>query len=225
MICILPFGGYVRIAGMQQEGSREPYEISDGFYGKKPLAADQSRSGRASCQYRFRVRRIYSSLGGRRKIVSNLTNLQAASAGSIPNPLSISSACVLGDVIEQYDDRPFHGFKDLLVASLMDDKTTRIEGYKIDTLSGKKTDFDYTLKTYENPQMNKDKLLTIGVFSPASYLIYDGREADLLDRRSRERNRAGRPDPLGRWRDVLFRPAAQRAYKSIDRLSDRSKRR
>lgn len=35
-ICMLPFGGYVKIAGMQKEGSREPSEIADGFYGKKP---------------------------------------------------------------------------------------------------------------------------------------------------------------------------------------------
>ena len=30
-ICCLPFGGYVKIAGMQKEGGREPYEIPDGF--------------------------------------------------------------------------------------------------------------------------------------------------------------------------------------------------
>ena len=33
----LPFGGYVRIAGMQREGSREPHEIAEGFYSKPPL--------------------------------------------------------------------------------------------------------------------------------------------------------------------------------------------
>ena len=37
----LPFGGYVKIAGMQKEGSREPYEIADGFFSKKPWARIQ----------------------------------------------------------------------------------------------------------------------------------------------------------------------------------------
>ena len=32
----LPFGGFVKIAGMQKEGSLEPYEIKDGFYSKSP---------------------------------------------------------------------------------------------------------------------------------------------------------------------------------------------
>src|SRR5580693_8001939 len=36
--CWLPFGGFVRIAGMEKRGSLEPYQIPDGFYGKKPGA-------------------------------------------------------------------------------------------------------------------------------------------------------------------------------------------
>src|SRR3989338_867839 len=36
--CMLPFGGYVRIAGMEKKGNLEPYQIPDGFYGKKPRA-------------------------------------------------------------------------------------------------------------------------------------------------------------------------------------------
>src|SRR6185437_629149 len=35
-ICWIPFGGYVRMAGMEKKGSLEPYQIPDGFYGKKP---------------------------------------------------------------------------------------------------------------------------------------------------------------------------------------------
>src|SRR3990172_6843226 len=37
-ICMLPFGGYVKIAGMQKEGRLEPYEIKDGYFAKKPLS-------------------------------------------------------------------------------------------------------------------------------------------------------------------------------------------
>jgi len=36
IIGILPFGGYVKIAGMSKEGNLEPQEIPDGFYGKRP---------------------------------------------------------------------------------------------------------------------------------------------------------------------------------------------
>ena len=37
MICILPFGGYVKIAGMSRENQLDPHEIPDGFYGKRPI--------------------------------------------------------------------------------------------------------------------------------------------------------------------------------------------
>src|SRR5271154_2135216 len=37
----LPFGGYVKIAGMQREGTVEPHEIRDGFFGKSPSARIQ----------------------------------------------------------------------------------------------------------------------------------------------------------------------------------------
>ena len=30
-ICALPFGGYVRIAGMEKKGKLEPHQIPDGF--------------------------------------------------------------------------------------------------------------------------------------------------------------------------------------------------
>ena len=37
-LCWLPFGGFVRIAGMEKKGGLEPYQIPDGFYGKRPLS-------------------------------------------------------------------------------------------------------------------------------------------------------------------------------------------
>src|SRR5271170_5798666 len=36
-LCLLPFGGYVRIAGMEKKGALEPHQIPDGFFGKKPI--------------------------------------------------------------------------------------------------------------------------------------------------------------------------------------------
>lgn len=176
MICILPFGGYVRIAGMQQEGSREPYEIADGFYGKKPWQRIKVALAGPVVNILFAMAMfaILWSTGGRSKQFSEFTNR----IGWVDTQSALYKLGVRpGDVIERYDNRPFHGFKDLLVASLMDDKTTRIEGYKIDEVTGQKTEFDYTLKTYENPEMSKAKLLTIGVFSPAAYLIYNGQDA------------------------------------------------
>lgn len=174
MICILPFGGYVRIAGMQKEGSREPYEIHDGFYGKRPWQRIKvALAGPlVNIAFAFVAFAILWASGGRVKPFKEFTNR----IGWVDPQSALYQLGVRpGDVIERYDGKPFHGFKDLLVASLMSDKTMRIEGYKIDYATGKRSDFDYTLNTYEDPHSSllKEKISTIGVMTPASYLIYD----------------------------------------------------
>jgi len=173
-ICMLPFGGYVKIAGMQQEGSREPSEIKDGFYGKSPWARIQVALAGPLVNIFFSaiVFTILWVSGGRDKQFTEYTHrIGWVDPKSPLHELGVRP----GDVIEKYDGRPFTGFKDLLLASIMSDETTQIQGTKVDYITGQKTDFNYTLKTYENPELlGKEKLNTIGVLSPARYLIYPG---------------------------------------------------
>lgn len=177
-ICMLPFGGYVKIAGMQKEGSREPYEIKDGFYGKTPWDRIQVAFAGPLVNIVFSLL-VFVGIwctGGRDKQFSEFTHR----IGWVdPNSALYVNGVRPGDMINEYDGRPFTGFKDLLIASIMSDDKMQIEGTKIDYLTGQKTPYDYTLKTYPNPELfGKDRLNTIGVLSPARYLIYNG--PDLL---------------------------------------------
>lgn len=173
-ICMLPFGGYVKIAGMQKEGSREPYEIQDGFYGKRPI--DRIWVALAgplvNIVFAFLVFTFIWMTGGRDKPFFDYTHR----IGWIdPQSALYAKGVRPGDLIEKYDGKPFTGIKDLLMSSLMKGEKTQIEGIKIDYLTGQKSSFDYTLKTYQNPEVTgKEKLKTIGVLSPASYLIFQG---------------------------------------------------
>ncbi len=175
-LCLLPFGGYVRIAGMQKEGSREPSEIQDGFYGKKPWDRIQvALAGPlVNIAFAFVVFLVLWGMGGRDKSFTEFTHR----IGWVdPHSALYEKGVRPGDVIARYDGRNFTGFKDLLMAGIMSDKTTQISGTKVDYLTGRETPFNYTLKTYENPElMGKEKLNTIGVLSPARYLIYPGQE-------------------------------------------------
>lgn len=173
-ICMLPFGGYVKIAGMQREGSLEPYEIRDGFYGKKPM--DRIWVAIAgplvNIVFALVVFAVLWVSGGRDKQFFDFTHR----IGWVdPQSALYANGVRPGDLIEKYDGKPFTGIKDLLVSALMKGETTRIEGIKVDYLTGKKSRFDYTLKTYSSSELiGKEKLNTIGVLSPASYLIYQG---------------------------------------------------
>lgn len=172
-ICMLPFGGYVKIAGMQKEGSREPSEIKDGFYGKSPWARIQvALAGPVvNIFFAFFAFTVLWVTGGREKQFTDFTHR----IGWVDPKSPLYELGVRpGDMITNYDGRPFNGFKDLLTASLMSGDQIAISGYKIDYDTGKHTDFNYTLKTYDNPNVPNQKFNTIGVLSPAGYLIYGG---------------------------------------------------
>lgn len=167
---LLPFGGYVKIAGMQREGAIEPHEIRDGFYGKSPSARIQVALAGPLVNIGFAMLLFFIiwGLGGREKSFSEFTHR----IGWVdPTSLLYEKGVRPGDVIQKYDGRKFRGMKDLLIASAMKDAEMHISGYKVDSQTGLKTEFDYMLPTYENPNFQKDKLSTIGILSPASYLI------------------------------------------------------
>lgn len=172
IVGILPFGGYVKIAGMSQEGKLEPHEIADGFYGKRPWQRIKVAFAGPLVNIVFSLI-VFSILwfsGGREKNFSEFTHR----IGWIdPRSPLYAEGVRAGDVIEKYNGRSFTGVKDLLVASLMSGKITRIEGYKVDYSKGGKVDFDYTLNTYQTPRAEKGRFLTAGGLQPASYLIYN----------------------------------------------------
>ncbi len=172
-ICMLPFGGYVKIAGMQKEGNKEPFEIPDGFYGSRPWQRIKVAFAGPFVNIAFALL-VFGILwlsGGRDKEFYEFTHR----IGWVdPKSALYEHGVRPGDVIQTYDGRPFNGFKDLIAAALMSGDTTQIQGYKFDYLNGHRNDFNYTLRTYENPNVLKEKVNTIGVLSPASYLIFDG---------------------------------------------------
>src|SRR3989344_376743 len=172
-ICWLPFGGYVKIAGMQKEGALEPYEVKDGFYYKTPWQRIKvALAGPVvNIAFSFLLFSLLWLSGGREKGFSEFPHR----IGWIdPQSALYAKGVRPGDVIEEYAGRPFNGFKDLLIASVMSGKETTIKGYTIDDLTGEKIPFQYTLSTYQDPRIQNDKRFTIGILSPARYLIDSG---------------------------------------------------
>ncbi len=167
----LPFGGFVKIAGMQKEGSLEPYEIKDGFYSKSPWQRIKVAFAGplVNIAFAFAAFTALWLMGGRMQPFFEFT----PRIGWVdPNSDLYAKGVRPGDVIEEYDGRPFSGSKDLLLPAASNKKQIGISGYKFDYMTGQKVPFHYQLPTYLDPHSGNYELHTIGMMLPAGYLIY-----------------------------------------------------
>lgn len=167
----LPFGGYVRIKGMEKKGSTEPHQIPDGFFGKRPI--DRIKVAIMgpvfNIVFAFLAFCVIWGAGGRQKPFAEFTHL----IGWVdPCSQLFDKGVRPGDEIVDYNHRPFQGFKDLMYSAVIHQKSSEIKGNKIDYTNMQLEPFDYILPSYQNPLAQDPSLTTIGVLSPASFLIY-----------------------------------------------------
>lgn len=169
----LPFGGYVKIAGMETDKDVDPYDVPDGFFGKKPLDRMKVAFMGPFVNLIFALI-LFSFLwagGGREKNFSEFT----AKVGWVDqNSELYAQGLRPGDEILEYDDYAFQSYKDHLYAPMiggLDD--FKVKGYKVHHKTGEKTEFEYTVKPYSHPAYFDKGILTAGVFNSASYVIYD----------------------------------------------------
>ncbi len=170
-IGILPFGGFVKIAGMQNEDGKDPYEIKDGYFGKKPLDRIKvSVMGPlVNFVFAFLVFATIWAVGGRYKPFHEYTK----KIGYIDKKSQLYDYKVKpGDEIIEYNNKPYTGFNDVILTAITNGKVVDIKGYKVNYFQNQKVPFDYTIKTYPDLERGKD-FSTIGIQTPARYLILE----------------------------------------------------
>jgi regulator of sigma E protease len=90
-----------------------------------------------------------------------------------------------GDEITGYDDHPFLTAADHKYAVILAGSEVQVKGNKVDYATGEKTPFDYKITPYAHPLVRGKGKMTLGVMSPAHYIIYnrtpDNGENPLLD--------------------------------------------
>lgn len=167
-LCILPFGGYVRIAGMERKGSLEPHQIPDGFYGKKPRARIQvALAGPISnIAFSFIAFTLIWMSGGQQKPFQELTHF----IGYVDSDSDLKSNGVQpGDIISSFNGKSFDGYSDLLMKLALTDQPAQLQGEHINYWTGQKIPFTVTLPSAPNPT---GRINQFGM-SPAQYLIFD----------------------------------------------------
>lgn len=183
-VCWLLLGGYIKIAGMDEEPDRDPYTIRDGFYGKTPL--DRIKVAImgpvVNLVFAFLIFGLIWADGGREKNFSDYTH----KIGWVdPESELYKQGLRPGDEITSYDNHTFRTASDHQYAPMVADEAVEVKGFKVNYKTGEKTPFTYSVKPYQHPQSFLAGQKTLGVLSPASYIIYDrlpgGKENPLIE--------------------------------------------
>jgi regulator of sigma E protease len=173
----LPFGGYVKIAGMElgkkenQLRYSEPYEIPNGFFSKSPLKRILVACA-GPCANFILALLLFSAvwvMGGREKPFADFTHL----VGWVdPHSELYAMGLRPGDEIRSYNGKPYTGSKDLLYAAMLGGKKVELKGFHVDYANHSKSPFAYTIESY--PALGTlEGVLTTGMTTGARYLIYD----------------------------------------------------
>lgn len=169
-VCYLLFGGFVKFGGMEKEKGLEPHEIKDGFFGKSPRERIfvAVMGPLVNIVFAFLIFSAIWVFGGRAKSFSEFTNI----IGSMDPKSELYAAGVRpGDQITKIGDKPYEGFRDLLYAGVLKKPSFAVEGNKVDYFSYEKDPFTQTIKPYATN--SAAGFNSLGVQTPASYLIYD----------------------------------------------------
>lgn len=168
----LPFGGYVRIAGMEKEDGVNPEDISDGFYGKKPLHRFivAAAGPFINLLFAFLLFSLLWGTGGRQKNFAAYTHI----VGYVdPKSSLYEKGLRPGDKIVAYDGTPFGSSKDHLYAANFAGAEVVVDGLHVDRETGNETPFQYVVQPYQHPDSIESGLKTLGVMDSANYIFFD----------------------------------------------------
>lgn len=172
-ICWFLFGGYVKIAGSDTEET-DPYRISDGYFGKKPLDRIIVSLAGPAANLLFTLI-AFTALWGLGGVSENFSEHTHKIGWVDPNSELYANGTRPGDEITFYNQHRFNSAKDHLEIPMTSGQTVTISGNKVNYLTGERIPFEHTVNTYPhpNPIFGNKGLKTAGIITPANYVIYD----------------------------------------------------
>jgi len=183
----LPFGGYVRITGMEvgravKQGI-DLYAIKGGFFSKSPWARIQVALAGPVANLLLALVLFTGvwALGGRVRPLAEVTHR----VGWVDPQSELFRAGVRpGDWIDRCDGSNFQPSRDWLCAAIAGDNQVSLSGYRIDDMGGRWEPFSLQMRPYwqgggaqaaGSPGPGTVPLhRTMGIESAANYLVYPG---------------------------------------------------
>jgi len=165
-LCAFPFGGYVRMAGMEKKDGLEPIRVVNGFYGKRPIDRIKVALAGPLANIIFALFAFFLIWlsGGQKKPFQQYTQI----IGYVDHQSKLYEKGIRpGDELLYVDGRKLMGYQDLLVSLLFSDKKVSLQGNEINYFSGQKEPFSLSL-----PSSHQTQLEQLGIL-PAQYLIFN----------------------------------------------------
>jgi len=171
-IGILPFGGYVKMAGMEKKDDVEPSDVEGGYFGSKPW--DRIKVAfmgpLVNIVFAFLAFALLWAIGGRDKPFADYTQ----TIGWVQKETGPYDAGIRpGDQVTTVNRRHFRGFQDFLYAAALDRSALQMSGFEKDYETGTKTPFTYTFTGQKTLKGLEKASVALHTMSAASYLLYD----------------------------------------------------
>jgi regulator of sigma E protease len=170
-ICMIPFGGYVKIFGEQKEENVDVYDIPGGFFSKTPWQRIKvSFMGPFfNIVFAFVVFSLIWAFGGREKQYHEFSSHIGWVASE--SELFVNGIRP-GDKIVSYDDKEFINAQDHISMAMMSEDDLLVKGVHY-TSDFEEESFEYVVKPYSLGRAKKKDIVSSGVVTPAQYLMYD----------------------------------------------------
>lgn len=169
---IIPFGGYVKMAGMEKKGVLDPHLVKGGFLAQKPW--DQikvaSMGPLVNIVFAFVAFSFLWLTGGLEKPFSEFSkHIGWISQESAPYTSEIRA----GDIIQKVNNQRFQNFENFLYSAITDRGPLTMSGLKVNWFSGSETPFTYVFDGDKKLESMDKAASVLNTLEPAQYLMYD----------------------------------------------------
>lgn len=180
-ICILPFGGYVKIVDMEPVQEEGWQKQKSAYFRPIDKIKVYLAGPLVNIIFACLIFTLIWMTGGTEKSFSFFTHR----IGWIdPHSELYERGVRPGDSITSYNQHPLKTVRDHLSAPMFADSEIQVAGDKIDYYTNQKTPFDYLVNTYPHPEVMKKNaepgFMTSGILEPANYLFYMNAASDQM---------------------------------------------